>query len=112
MLRFVRGEGLRGEHLNGPARWGIEVGWGCGIVFDSVVDGGDAGACGVRERERLTTEVAEGPQRERGEWLLSSTSVADWLGQLTIPPLRGPTRHKTARKRKSGRSGRDDRFSS
>jgi hypothetical protein len=27
----------------------------------------------------------------------------------TIPPLRGPTRHKVARKRKSGRSGQDDR---
>src|SRR5208283_3200686 len=27
----------------------------------------------------------------------------------TIPPLRGPTRHKTARKRKSGRFGRDDK---
>ena len=26
----------------------------------------------------------------------------------TVPPLRGPTRHKTARKRKSGRSGRDE----
>ncbi len=26
----------------------------------------------------------------------------------TIPPLRGPTRHTTARKRRSGRSGRDD----
>ena len=26
-----------------------------------------------------------------------------------VPPLRGPTRHKTARKKKSGRSGRDDR---
>jgi len=25
-----------------------------------------------------------------------------------IPPLRGPTRHKTARKKKSGCSGRDD----
>jgi len=26
-----------------------------------------------------------------------------------IPPLRGPTRHDSARRRKSGRSGRDDR---
>jgi len=26
----------------------------------------------------------------------------------TIPPLHGPTRQKAARKRKSGRSGRDD----
>jgi hypothetical protein len=25
-----------------------------------------------------------------------------------IPPLRGPTRHNAARKKKSGRSGRDD----
>ena len=25
-----------------------------------------------------------------------------------VPPLRGPTRHKTAQKKKSGRSGRDD----
>jgi len=28
----------------------------------------------------------------------------------TIPPLRGPTRQKAARKRKSGRSGRNDNF--
>ena len=27
-----------------------------------------------------------------------------------IPPLRGPTRHNSVRKKKSGRSGRDDRF--
>ena len=27
-----------------------------------------------------------------------------------IPPLRGPTRHNSARKKKSGRSGRDDGF--
>jgi hypothetical protein len=27
-----------------------------------------------------------------------------------IPPLRGPTRHNSARKRKSGRSGRNDKF--
>jgi len=27
-----------------------------------------------------------------------------------IPPLRGPTRQKAARKRKSGRFGRDDNF--
>jgi len=27
----------------------------------------------------------------------------------TIPPLRGPTRHNTARKKKSGCSGRDDK---
>jgi hypothetical protein len=30
------------------------------------------------------------------------------LDFVTIPPLRGPTRRKTARKRRSGRSGRDD----
>jgi len=29
-------------------------------------------------------------------------------GNREIPPLRVPTRHKAARKRKSGRSGRDD----
>jgi hypothetical protein len=29
-------------------------------------------------------------------------------GGREIPPLRGPTRHKSARKKKSGRSGRDD----
>jgi len=27
-----------------------------------------------------------------------------------IPPLRGPTRHSSARKRKSGRFGRDDKL--
>jgi len=27
-----------------------------------------------------------------------------------IPPLRGPTRQKAARQKKSGRSGRDDSF--
>jgi len=32
------------------------------------------------------------------------------LDLATIPPLRGPTRQKSARRRKSGRSGRDDRY--
>jgi hypothetical protein len=31
-------------------------------------------------------------------------------GRRGIPPLRGPTRHNSARRRKSGRSGRNDKF--
>ena len=31
-------------------------------------------------------------------------------GVAAIPPLRGPTRRKAARKKKSGRSGRDDKI--
>src|SRR5208337_1361224 len=32
-----------------------------------------------------------------------------WTDAAAIPPLRGPTRQKAARKRKSGRYGRDDK---
>ncbi len=35
------------------------------MVFDSRVVRGDYGVGGKRKRERITTEVAEGPQRER-----------------------------------------------
>src|SRR5208337_1612711 len=38
------------------------------------------------------------------------TGWGEPLGLATIPPLRGPTRHSSARKRRSGRSGRDDKF--
>jgi len=38
------------------------------------------------------------------------TGLGQRLDFATIPPLRGPTRPRAARKRKSGRSGRDDSF--
>src|SRR5208283_5270063 len=45
-------------------------------------------------------------RREEGEEFKSAgVNVGDCAA---IPPLRGPTRHKSARKKKSGRSGRDD----
>src|SRR5208283_4123417 len=37
------------------------------------------------------------------------TGLGESLGLAMIPPLRGPTRHNSAPKKRSGRSGRDDR---
>src|SRR5208282_1122958 len=58
------------------------------------------------------------PDVRRGRWVdsyqftvrsLESTDERALMSCIAaIPPLRGPTRHNSARKRKSGRSGRDD----
>src|SRR5208283_2768694 len=52
------------------------------------------------EKQRSREEGKSGKAR----WALRCGSVA------AIPPLRGPTRHTLARKKNSGRSGRDDSF--
>src|SRR5258708_40067240 len=55
------------------------------------------------ETRRSRREEAEG-RKIRG-----SAFDCDWVCRIaTVPPLRGPTRHKPARREKSGRSGRDD----
>ena len=70
-----------------------------------------------RRRERVErrkrrfgfhTEVTEVPRRpqRRGRW---SLRFGLGLGVATVPPLRDPARPNAARKKKPGRSGRDDR---
>src|SRR5258708_22337943 len=55
------------------------------------------------ETRRSRREEAEG-RKIRG-----SAVDCDWVCRIaTVPPLRGPTRHKPARREKSDRSGRDD----
>jgi hypothetical protein len=48
---------------------------------------------------------ATSDQEESGEWRVTGGEPEK---EKQIPPLRGPTRQKAARKKKSGRSGRDD----
>jgi hypothetical protein len=50
------------------------------------------------ENRRIDAEVAEAAKNTEEEV------------EKQIPPLRGPTRQNVARKKRSGRSGRDDSF--
>ena len=51
-----------------------------------MVDGGDAGACGVRERERLTTEVAERAAERTGR-----VAVKLYFGCGFVGPTHDPS---------------------
>jgi hypothetical protein len=55
-----------------------------------------------KEKEKRQRRDAENAQIHREE------KAREEGAEKQIPPLRGPTRQTAARKRKSGRSGRDD----
>jgi hypothetical protein len=59
----------------------------------------------TEKKERKITHPSKlGARRRRGHRVHGEEK------KKQIPPLRGPTRQKTARKKKSGRFGRDDRL--
>jgi hypothetical protein len=66
---------------------------------------------GVGWEEKAYTEVAESAEVTEKRKIGLRRVKRSGCNLATIPPLRGPTRQKTARKRKSGRFGRDDKLS-
>jgi len=65
--------------------------------------GGGGGLKGGEAKKQRSKEVKKKTSAKGAE----DTEYAEKSGG-EIPPLRGPTRQEAARKRKSGRSGRDD----
>src|SRR5208283_3836323 len=59
---------------------------------------------------RAHREERSGETQEHAREQLCLRVRVEEEGDRGIPPLRGPTRHNSARKRESGRSGRDDKF--
>jgi len=72
--------------------------------FHGALEAGELGGAGVGDYDYVEAKDASllGTQRAQRRSLGRSLVAV-------VPPLRGPTRRTAARKKKSGRSGRDDR---